>query len=128
MSHIFWLASYPKSGNTWLRVFLRNLLDASASKDLNALHERFPYDIGAAYYRIFDPRPLNELTRREVLALRGKVQRLIAGQNSHLTFVKTHSALVVDDGYHLIDPEVTVGAIYVVRNPFDVPVSFIFHS
>jgi hypothetical protein len=26
MAGIYWLASYPKSGNTWLRAFLCNLL------------------------------------------------------------------------------------------------------
>jgi len=127
MGYIFWLASYPKSGNTWLRVFLRNLLDVGARKDLNSLHERFPYDVGAAYYRAVDPRPLNELSSGEVLALRSKVQRSIAQQNPHLTFVKTHSALSVVDGHHLIDPDVTIGAIYLVRNPLDVAVSFSFH-
>ena len=25
MKNLFWLASYPKSGNTWVRVFLANL-------------------------------------------------------------------------------------------------------
>ena len=25
MSGIYWLASYPKSGNTWFRAFLHNL-------------------------------------------------------------------------------------------------------
>jgi hypothetical protein len=26
MNGIYWLASYPKSGNTWFRAFMRNLL------------------------------------------------------------------------------------------------------
>lgn len=26
MGGIIWLASYPKSGNTWMRAFLHNLL------------------------------------------------------------------------------------------------------
>lgn len=38
MSGIVWLASYPKSGNTWLRVFLANSLrNAETPADINAL-------------------------------------------------------------------------------------------
>ncbi len=38
MKNIIWLASYPKSGNTWLRVFLSNLLqDGEEPTDINQL-------------------------------------------------------------------------------------------
>src|SRR5262249_9918543 len=38
MGKIVWLASYPKSGNTWLRAFLHNLLaDPKDAYDINAL-------------------------------------------------------------------------------------------
>ena len=39
MSNIIWLASYPKSGNTWFRVFLANFLrDADEAVDINHLN------------------------------------------------------------------------------------------
>ncbi len=39
MGGIYWLASYPKSGNTWFRVFLRNLLeDGDKPADINEIH------------------------------------------------------------------------------------------
>jgi hypothetical protein len=128
MGYIFWLASYPKSGNTWLRVFMRNLLDPARTTDINTLHQHFPYDVSGKYYRRLDPRPCNEYSRAETLAMRGRVQRMIAAEDPNITFVKTHAALVVEDGYHLIDPEATVGAVYIVRNPLDVAVSFSHHS
>jgi hypothetical protein len=34
-----WLAAYPKSGNTWLRVFIANLSATDAPADINALSE-----------------------------------------------------------------------------------------
>mgnify|MGYP001484297773 FL=1 len=38
MSQLVWLASYPKSGNTWMRIFLINyLLNTQAPQDINAL-------------------------------------------------------------------------------------------
>ena len=32
---IIWLASYPKSGNTWVRLFLDNLLFTNNQFDIN---------------------------------------------------------------------------------------------
>ncbi len=38
MNKIYWLASYPKSGNTWVRIFLTNyLLDSDEPADINRL-------------------------------------------------------------------------------------------
>ena len=44
MGKIIWLASYPKSGNTWLRAFLHNLLrDPPEGYELNRIDD---YTIG----------------------------------------------------------------------------------
>ena len=41
MGGAYWLASYPKSGNTWFRIFLQNLLDdAESPADINRLKIR----------------------------------------------------------------------------------------
>ena len=50
MGKIIWLASYPRSGNTWLRVFVGNYLsDRDRPININKI------EIRAAYYRaIFD--------------------------------------------------------------------------
>ena len=38
MDRILWLASFPKSGNTWLRAFLANYLaDPPSPVDINTL-------------------------------------------------------------------------------------------
>lgn len=127
MGYIIWLASYPKSGNTWLRAFLRNLSETGKPADINALHQHFPYDVGGAHYRAIDPRPCDQYSRAETIALRAEVQRRIAAERP-VTLVKTHSALVVEGGHHLINPGVTAGAVYLVRNPLDIAVSFSFHT
>ncbi len=46
---------------------------------------------------------------------------------STLVFVKTHNAKLHVEGAPLITPEVTAGAIYVVRDPRDVAVSYSRH-
>ena len=38
MGALIWLASYPKSGNTWMRIFLLNLLrDRDEPLDINKM-------------------------------------------------------------------------------------------
>ena len=40
---IVWLASYPKSGNTWVRLFLNRLLYSGENFDINNIQiDQFP--------------------------------------------------------------------------------------
>ena len=56
MPGIIWLASYPKSGNTWLRAFLANYLSNPAKPlPINDLLYRLFH---AERVRVFEPRPL----------------------------------------------------------------------
>ncbi|MFO1146480.1 MAG: hypothetical protein U1E33_08040 [Rhodospirillales bacterium] len=51
MGGILWLASYPKSGNTWLRAFLANYLaDAPTPVDINTLPDFAYGDMRSDYY------------------------------------------------------------------------------
>jgi Sulfotransferase domain len=127
MGYIVWLASYPKSGNTWLRAFIKNLLDPHGAFDINRLGDFIPYEIDARYYSQFDARPVAELTRAEIVKLRPQVQRLIAASTQNARFVKTHSARVIEGTESLIAADVTKAAIYLVRNPLDIAVSFSLH-
>jgi len=128
---ILWLASYPKSGNTWTRTFLHNLFGILEGRDeaydINKINEFTTWDIRlAAYQRHMDVVPTNE-TRELIAAARPKVQVDIANATQGLAIVKTHHALVDDRGHPTINFRVTAGAVYVVRNPLDVAVSFSHH-
>ena len=66
MAGIIWLASYPKSGNTWLRAFLHNLLrDPGRPYDINKLTDVTAGESQASWYQChrsgvrpaFDGRP-----------------------------------------------------------------------
>jgi len=51
MGKIIWLASYPKSGNTWLRVFLHNLLrNPPEGYDINRIADFCAGDAAVAWY------------------------------------------------------------------------------
>ena len=125
---ILWLASYPRSGNTWLRLFLHNLLRNPAEPyDINRLQDMTLIDGHARWYRLFDPRSAAELTKEEVAALRPKVHEAMTRAFPDTVFVKTHNALAEDRGTPMITLEHTAGAIYMVRNPLDVAVSYGHH-
>lgn len=128
---IIWLASYPKSGNTWTRTFLHNLLSLlegnDAEHDINQINEFSTWDLSAKRYEPYLGRPALECDRALIAAARPKVQADIADQTDGLTLVKTHHALVNDRGQPTLNFSVTAGAIYLVRNPLDVAISFAHH-
>jgi hypothetical protein len=128
VAQLLWLASFPKSGNTWLRAFLANYL-ANAAEPLPI--DRLPGfafgDMRAEpYLKLSGPRQ-QPLSWPELNRLRPQVHRAIAATGPGIIFVKTHSALTTLDGVPTITPDVTFGAIHIVRNPLDVAVSFAEH-
>ena len=125
---ILWLASYPKSGNTWLRAFIANLfIDPPAPVHVNQLPQFAFGDYQAGHYERVAGRKIQDLSDDEVNRLRPQVHRSIAQGRRDTTFVKTHSALTTLDGIPTILPDVTDGAVYIIRNPLDVAVSYANH-
>lgn len=122
MGGIVWLASYPKSGNTWVRYFLHALLPAH-SPGLNRMNSLTVGDAAAEWYAPFLKRPPSACTYEEMARARPQAIRAIAAQARDLVFVKTHNALVAHAGVPMIDASVTAGVIYIVRNPLDVVIS-----
>jgi len=127
--NMIWLASYPKSGNTWFRVFLTNLLfESDMPANINDLAET---SISSSR-KIFDEYTglsSADLTFEEVDRLRPDVYRLQSEESDELLFKKAHDRFVfVNKNQPLFPPEITKGAIYFVRNPLDVLVSFAYHS
>ena len=131
MGKIIWLASYPKSGNTWVRAFLANLFsDSDKPYDINAL-DRFSPSLSARafYYGANTSQPTRSMAPVDLLRLRQLVQQTLCENITESAFIKTHSRF----GNHaqfelpLIMPEYTAGAIHIVRNPLDVAVSASSH-
>lgn len=128
MGKIVWLASYPKSGNTWLRAFLHNLLrNPDKPYHINQLTDFTLSDNQLRWFNLFDPRPGPEIPKEEVAKLRPKVHEAMTKASPDSVFVKTHNALVEDRGVPMITMSCTAGAIYVVRNPLDVVISHSHH-
>jgi sulfotransferase family protein len=128
MSKIIWLASYPKSGNTWMRAFLHNLLrDPDESYDINKITDFSTGDSSINWYEAQTKKPWREWTPQDVARMRRGTQLAICAWRRDDTFVKTHNASIMFQGYPLIYPDLTAGAIYIVRNPLDVAISLAHH-
>lgn len=126
---IVWLASYLKSGNTWMRAMLTALTQAgSATPDLNAL-------VGSA--QLAERQFLDDwcgINSAELPAGRLpdyiRAIRLIAGDLFEPpAFVKIHDRFAeTHEGLALFPAEATRVAVYLVRNPLDVAPSLAAHN
>jgi Sulfotransferase domain len=128
MGGLIWLASYPKSGNTWVRTFLHNLmLNADRPADLNELTKFTIGDGNKIWYENVTGKPYDSFTPEEAAALIPKVQEAYARSQRDSVFVKTHNFLGKVFDVPLITPGLTAGAVYIVRNPLDVVISLSNH-
>ena len=125
---ILWLASYPKSGNTWIRAFLHNLMrNPDEPYDINKMGELTVGDSQISWYKLFDKRPWTEWSSDDVMKMRRQVQLAMVASRRDTIIVKTHNALMEIEEKPLIHMDLMAGAIYVVRNPLDVCISAADH-
>ncbi len=127
--NIVWLASYPKSGNTWFRVFLANLIEKNDKPvDINSLGS-IPIASSRSVFDRITGLSSADLRHDEINRLRPAVYEKMALQSKNSVFLKIHDAFIKNiDGNNLIPEHVSKGIIYFIRNPLDVAVSFAHHS
>ena len=110
---IIWLASYPKSGNTWVRSMVAALMhtdDGEFHFDLLDQIKQFPIK---NYFTNFtnDFGDINEIKKHWLSA-----QDLINLDNK-VKFLKTHHINCKIDQYNFTDKKNTLATIYIVRDP-----------
>ncbi len=123
---IIWLSSYPKSGNTWVRLFLDNLL--SPDKEFNINHNligQFP--LRNHFLNLSD----NINDQDEFAKNCIKAQQKLNLDNS-LKIFKTHNAFWNWGGgeHTFTNEENTLGVIYIIRDPRNIITSVLnyFHK
>ena len=128
LQRIIWLASYPKSGNTWLRYLLAHyFMPKNEAPDINNIRKFTTADIRQDFFDKAAGKPYQGASFDDWLAIRTRMVELIAASRPGTHFVKTHSQIQRIGSVDLIPPHVTAAAVYLIRNPFDVVPSFARH-
>lgn len=123
---IIWLASYPKSGNTWVRLFLNNLLLSKKKFNINdKLIGQFP--LRNHFNDITDKvDDLDEFAKNCINA------QLKINLDNKIKIFKTHNAFWKwnNGEYSFTNEENTLGVIHIVRDPRNVITSVMnyFHT
>ena len=110
---IVWLASFPKSGNTWLRSIISSLIysdDGIFNFELNKKIKQFPsrpffQDLTQDYNNIHEIKKLWILAQDKL------------NLDNRLKFLKTHHINCTIDGYSFTNKKNTAATIYIVRDP-----------
>jgi hypothetical protein len=114
LGNIWWLASYPKSGNTWVRMFLLAYLTGEKI-DINAARQFVISDLQPDFHP--KAKDIHEYLKNYYESL-AKLENVC---------VKTHNANISVDKKRLIPMDRTNGGVYIVRDPRDVALSMSHH-
>ena len=120
---IIWIASYPKSGNTWIRSFLTSLLYSNDGKnDFSNLDKikQFP-DRSLFKKFINDFQNVEEIYKNWL-----NVQNYINLDNK-IKFLKTHHVNCTIKNYKFYNDTNSLGTIHIVRDPRNVLTSIKNH-
>ena len=117
---IIWVASYPKSGNTYLRSFISSYFFSKKGK--------FDFDLLLNILQF----PSVKFTKKNLNSKLEASQNWIynqkhffSGENIH--FIKTHNTLDQYEGNYFTSKNLSLGAIYIVRDPRNVITSMTHH-
>ena len=117
---ILWIASYPKSGNTYLRSFIAAYYFSKKGK--------FEFDLLLNILQFPSVKFVKKNINSELEAAESWIfnqQQFFSGNEIH--FVKTHSTLNKFKGNNFTTNNQTLGAIYIVRDPRNLITSLTHH-
>jgi hypothetical protein len=122
---IIWIASYPKSGNTWVRSFLssyvysnksnfefddlKNIKTFPGNNEINFLRRKF------GNYKFIDMASHWAIFQKKIII------------DKKINFLKTHNTLCTINGHDFANSSNSLGAIYIIRDPRDIVVSYSHH-
>lgn len=118
---IIWLASYPKSGNTWVRSFLSAYYFTDDGKFDFSLLEKFNQFPSKDFVN------KNLKSPNEIVRYWHPVQEEIL-KNKKIRFLKTHNALIELGNIKFTTPKYTLGVIYILRDPRNMITSLKNHT
>ena len=120
---IVWLASYPKSGNTFVRSLLSSYIfsqDGNFNFELLKEIKQFPDN------SLFKQLGVDIENEDEMYKNYINSQKLF-NEKDAIRFLKTHSCFVNTDEFKFTDRHNTLGVIYIVRDPRNIVTSHAHH-
>tara|TARA_B100001027_G_scaffold197458_1_gene154946 strand:- start:78 stop:926 length:849 start_codon:yes stop_codon:yes gene_type:complete len=120
---IIWLASYPKSGNTWLRSLLSSYYFSSNGEFNFELLKKIDQFPSVNYFK----NDKNLYLKPEDTAEKWLDKQAEINRQKKLRIFKTHNAICKINGYRFTDSKNTLGGIYIVRDPRNVITSLANH-
>ena len=120
---IIWLASYPKSGNTWIRTFISSMIfSKDGISNFNNLEKIPQYPMRRHFHNLVENfQNINEIKKNWIIS-QDKMNL-----DNRIKFIKTHhvNCKIGTDSFTNLDN--TKGVIYIVRDPRNVVTSIKNH-
>ena len=134
MKKIIWIASYPKSGNTWVRAIISSLLysdNGNFNFNLLKLIEVFEKRNRFDFVKNINQQDYSELEKIEKISKYWlDCQKKIVfdkSLNPIYNIFKTHSANLAVNNNNFTDENLTSGIVYIVRDPREIIISYSKH-
>ena len=116
---IIWLASYPKSGNTWVRSFISSLLYTNdGNVDFSKLENITQFPLRSQFKDYVDD--LQDV--KKIYRNWSNVQNYL-NLDDKIKFLKTHHVNCKIENFEFTDDNNSLGVIYIVRDPRNVACS-----
>ena len=114
---IIWIASYPKSGNTWLRSLISSyFFTDDGFFDFKLLKNIPSYPSPPFFEKYPDKFEKPEATAKYWIHEQERINK----NNNKLIFLKTHNALCKINGCSFTDTKNSLGAVHIIRDPRNV--------
>ena len=120
---IIWLASYPKSGNTWIRTFISSIIfSKDGISNFNNLEKIPQYPMRRHFHNLVKNfQNINEIKKNWIIS-----QEKMNLDNK-IKFLKTHHVNCKIGADNFTNHDNTKGVIYIVRDPRNVVTSIKNH-
>ena len=120
---IIWIASYPKSGNTWIRSFISAILyTEDGNFNFNNLESIPQYPTRKQFEGI-----LQDFSNIDIIKKNWNISQTKLNLDNKIKFLKTHHVNCKIDNHAFTNFENTLGVIYIVRDPRNILTSLINH-
>ena len=132
MKKISWIASYPKSGNTYVRLLLSAYFYSSNGviSDFKSIDNIFKISGYKFLQNIKDIPKIEDFIENPKLIAKfwSLAQVQISSKIKNNLFIKTHDCMATISGNKFTNKNLTKCFIYVVRDPRSIAVSYSYHT